>query len=90
MMGTSDTVGTYSMITCSKKNCADRPLYRAASGVYTLQSGAFGGNTLTPFSRQITFSSLDADSELVTSVVSWSTDGVPYTVTVYDALTPWQ
>ncbi|HVW82496.1 MAG TPA: prepilin-type N-terminal cleavage/methylation domain-containing protein [Candidatus Paceibacterota bacterium] len=78
-----------SMIACSKKYCTDYPLYLTAGGFYTPQGTSIGA-ALTPFSRQITFRAADPQSEEVVSTVAWSTDGVPYTVTVTDTLTPWQ
>lgn len=65
------------------------PLY-LSNGVYTqLATG-----TKTPFTRTIQTVASDSNSptkdERITSTVSWSYRGVPYSVMVTDHFTPWQ
>jgi len=45
---------------------------------------------MTGFTRAIRATPLSASDEKITSTVSWSYHGVPYTVTITDHLTPWQ
>ena len=64
------------------------PLY-VANGIYTQQSN-IPGAVQTPFTRTIQAIDVSANDERIVSTVSWSYHGVPYAVTVYDHLTPWQ
>jgi|CXWL01.1.fsa_nt_gi prepilin-type N-terminal cleavage/methylation domain-containing protein len=65
------------------------PLYLTAqSGGAYVQRQTTG--TRTAFTRTIWASSVSANEELITSTVTWSFHGTPYTVTVKDHLTPWQ
>jgi prepilin-type N-terminal cleavage/methylation domain-containing protein len=94
-MGTG-SLGTAALIPCSSKYCTDIPLYfDAGTAIYTPESGS--GTSKTPFSRQITFSCVPdpdncatATAGDITSTVSWSTDGISYTTSISDTLTPWQ
>lgn len=73
----------------SIRNCATTcPLYVIAStGQYTLASS---GATLTPYTRKISATIVSSNDVRITSTVTWSNRGNPYTVTVTSHLTPWQ
>lgn len=77
-----------SLETCSGASC--HPLY-LANGIYTQQSN-IPGSVVTPFTRTIQLIDVPGSTtdERVVSTVSWTFHGTPYTVTVYDHLTPWQ
>jgi prepilin-type N-terminal cleavage/methylation domain-containing protein len=77
-----------SLETCSGDTCT--PLY-LANGIYTQQSN-IQGSSVTVFKRTIQLVDVPGSTtdERVVSTVSWSFHGVPYTITVYDHLTPWQ
>jgi prepilin-type N-terminal cleavage/methylation domain-containing protein len=64
---------------------AGTPLY-LSNGIYTQQQIG----TKTSFSRTVRATTISATEEAVTSTVTWSFHGIPYTVTVVDHLTPWQ
>lgn len=75
------------LVPCSGGICT--PLY-LANGIYTQDGSGPGTVEVTPFTRAITFAALSSNEEQVTSTVSWSFHGAPYSVTVTDHLTPWQ
>ncbi len=83
LMGTGSG---FALETCSGTSC--KPLY-LANGIYTLQSGIIGA-TETPFTRTVQAVDISATDERIISTVSWSYHNVPYTITIYDHLTPWQ
>lgn len=76
----------YTIQSCAGGTCT--PLYLATNKIYTQESS--GGATLTPFTRSITVTDISATDKKITSTVSWSFHGTPYSVTVRDHLTPWQ
>jgi prepilin-type N-terminal cleavage/methylation domain-containing protein len=76
---------SYTLVRCF--NNGSCPLYLSPTGQYTLVTA---GNTRTPYTRRITASIVSTTDVLVTSKVSWSNHGAPYTVTVTTHLTPWQ
>jgi prepilin-type N-terminal cleavage/methylation domain-containing protein len=61
------------------------PLY-LSNGIYTQQQIG----TQTEFTRTVRAATVAANEESITSTVSWSFHGTPYTVTVVDHLTSWQ
>lgn len=71
-------------------------LFLSTGGIYTQQAGQ--GYTPTTFIRSINVSNntsqLDAKNNpigvRVAVTVSWTTDGVPYSITINDNLAPWQ
>jgi len=71
-------------------NCANTPSGRVCTppNIYTQQN--LGGSIATPFTRTIQAFDVSATDERIISTVSWSFHGTPYSVTVYDHLTPWQ
>ena len=75
-----------SLQSCSSAACS--PLY-LANGIYTQQSGIVGA-VETPFTRTIQAVDISATDERIVSTVSWRYHDIPYSVTVYDHLTPWQ
>jgi prepilin-type N-terminal cleavage/methylation domain-containing protein len=76
----------FSLQPCTGDACTSLYL---ANGIYTEQSGIVGA-TLTPFTRTIQAIDISANDERIVSTVTWSYHGTPYSVTVYDHLTPWQ
>lgn len=85
---TLDPMTGLSILSCTVgSTCA--PLYRRLDGLYTQQSGG-GDYTRTAFTRTIQVVNVSAIDERIISTVSWSSHGTPYTVKIYDHLTPWQ
>lgn len=76
----------FSLHPCTGAACT--PLYRV-NGIYTQQSGITGA-VQTPFTRTVQAIDVSATEKRIVSTVSWSYHEVPYSVTVYDHLTPWQ
>jgi len=76
-----------SLQSCTGSSCL--PLH-LVNGMYT-QQGNLGG-TLSPFTRTITVKDVPntTDDVQIISTVTWSYHGTPYTVKIYDHLTPWQ
>lgn len=68
-------------------SCAPLYLTQLSNGTYgyTQQSGI-----ATPFTRTVQVVDVSGSDERVVSNVSWSYHGTPYSVTIYDHLTPWQ
>lgn len=77
--------GTRALKPCSGSEC-DVTLYLTAGGQFQLANTV----TKTPFSRTIRLETINASDKRITSTVSWTNHGVPYSVTVYDHITPWQ
>ena len=66
-------------------NC---PLYvTAATGQYKLNAT---DATLSPYTRRISATMVSSNDVKITSTVTWSNRGNPYSVTVTSHLTPWQ
>ena len=63
------------------------PLWRNNANVYTQQQTS---GTVTPFTRTLQVADMSATDERIISKVSWNYRGTPYSVTLYDHLTPWQ
>ena len=70
---------------CASGSCG--PLYLNSYDIYTQTAG---GNTKTLYTRSISFKTISAHEDAVTSTVSWEYHGNPYNVTVTDNLTAWQ
>lgn len=75
-----------SLYQCTGDNCK---LYLLPNGVYATNRSGQGG-TATHFKRTIQATDVSASDERITSTVSWSYHGTPYSVATSDHLTPWQ
>ncbi|MBU6388705.1 prepilin-type N-terminal cleavage/methylation domain-containing protein [Patescibacteria group bacterium] len=81
----------FSLQPCTIGACA--PLYLANNGTtnyYTTNPNASNLIPTTSFTRTVQVFDASAADERVVSTVSWSYHEIPYSVTVYDHLTPWQ
>lgn len=80
--------GAASPLTSCPGNACTAPLYLLTNGVYSQQN--LSGSKVTPFVRTIQAIDVSATDERIVSTVSWSYHQIPYSVTVYTHLTPWQ
>lgn len=87
-----------SLSPCSGASCAPIRLTNCIRGtgglvctppnIYTLQN--LSGSVQTAFTRTIQVVEQSASDERIVSTVFWEYHNTPYSVTVYDHLTPWQ
>lgn len=70
---------------CGNGGCP--PLRMSPANLYTQSTNA--AYTATRFTREVRMTNVSADQVRVTVTVSWSTLGVPYTVTVVEHLYNW-
>ena len=76
---------TYPMGSSLAAYDGDAPLYLSGD-IYTQQATG----TVTPFTRTIRSTAITASEQEVTSTVSWSFHGTPYSIVLVTHLTPWQ
>ena len=69
-------------------NCPSGLTSCTPPNVYTQQN--FAGSSRTAFTRTVQMGAVTANEERVTSTVSWSFHGLPYSIVVIDHLTSWQ
>lgn len=74
------------VVVCSSA-CSTK-LYLTTTGRYTQDSTS--PNTPTAFTRSLQMTQVTTEEERVTATVTWTSHGVPYTVSIVDTLTQWQ